>query len=170
MTYALVVGDTIQSLGPLPRSARRLDTGQWVMGLRDAAPEYQQACGYFEVVRVDRPADTATTTHDRSVTLVGGVPTETWTERAKTQAEIDAETSAANEAAIRQAVKDALGTLNLIITDMSDYLALANPNNAAIAAQVKDNAQAIREVARNQRRLIRLVAGEVLDGTDGGAV
>jgi hypothetical protein len=170
MTYALVVGDTIQSLGPLPRSARRLDTGQWVMGLKDAALEQQQACGYFEVVRVAQPADTPTTTHDRSVTLVAGVPTETWTERPKTQAEIDAETAAINEAAIRQAVKDALADLSQIVTVMDNYLAIGSPTQAQVVTQVNRLSLASREMALDLRRVIRLVAGEVLDGTEGEGV
>jgi hypothetical protein len=166
MTYALVVGDTIQSVGPLPQSARRLDNGKWVMGIRDASPELRQACGYFAVVRVDRPADTPTTTWERSVVLVAGVPTETWTARAKTQAEIDAQTADANRRAIITAIRGAMTNLDAVIADMDAYLALTSTTNAVVAAQVKDLCQAVRAMARNQRRIIRVVAEDLASGSE----
>lgn len=89
--FALVIDNTVQSVGRPPRSARRLDTGQWVMGLADAPQELQRACGWYEVVGTPRPADTATTTHDRSYEWDGVTVTVTWTERPKTQDELNAE-------------------------------------------------------------------------------
>lgn len=89
MSYALVIDDTIQKVGALPKSARRLDNQAWVMGLPDADTATQQATGWFEVVDTTRPDDTATTTHDRSIELVGGVPTVVWTERDKTEDELN---------------------------------------------------------------------------------
>jgi hypothetical protein len=165
MTYALVVGDTIQAVGPLPQSARRLDNGNWVMGIRDAPLELQQACGYFAVVRVDRPADTPTTTWERSVVLVAGVPTETWTERAKTQAEIDAQTAETNRQTIIDAVRQQMSNLDAVIADMDAYLAMTSRTNAQVAAQVVDLCQAVRAMARNQRRLIRLAAQDLVSGS-----
>lgn len=88
MTYALVRSNVIEAVGGLPRAARRLDTAEWVLGLRDAPVELQQACGYFAVVDTAKPADTPTTTHDRSVELVDGTPTVVWTERPKTADEL----------------------------------------------------------------------------------
>lgn len=111
MTYAFVTDATIQSLGRLPNSARRLDTGQWVMGLGTAPVGLQQACGWFEVVDTPRPADTATTTHDRSVELVNGTPTVVWTERPKTQAELDAEAAADRQRTRQVNVEQAVATL-----------------------------------------------------------
>lgn len=89
--YAYVTDGTVQAEGTLPRSARRLDTGQWVLGLHDATIALQQACGWYQATDTARPADTATTTYDRSVELVDGTPTVVWTERPKTQSELDAE-------------------------------------------------------------------------------
>lgn len=80
----------IARIGAMPYSARRLDTGDWVLGLRDADPSLQQATGWYEVVDTPRPDDTPTTTHDRSVELVAGIPTVTWTERPFTAEELDA--------------------------------------------------------------------------------
>jgi hypothetical protein len=50
--------------------------------------------GWEPVVTTERPADTDTTTHDYSVELVDGVPTEVWTPRPWTQAELDARNQA----------------------------------------------------------------------------
>jgi hypothetical protein len=166
MTYALVVGDTIQSVGPLPHSARRLDSGKWVMGIRDAPTELQQACGYFAVVRVNRPADTATTTWERSVVLVAGVPTETWTERAKTRAELDAGAAETNQWVAITAIRNSMSNLDAVIADMDAYLALTSTTNAVVAAQVKDLCQAVRAMARNQRRLIRLASQDLVSGSE----
>ncbi|MBK8758818.1 MAG: hypothetical protein IPM08_17395 [Actinomycetales bacterium] len=101
MTYALVVGGIIQSTrNTPPPAARRLDTGAWVTPLDGIWTEaLAAACGWLPVAVVARTADTATHTSDYAVTLVGGVPTDTWTVRAKTQAELDATTSTTNGAA-----------------------------------------------------------------------
>jgi hypothetical protein len=88
--FAYVTNGTIQAVGKLPVAARRLDTGQWVLGLRDAVAELQRACGWFAVVDAPRPADTDTSTHDRSIELVHGLPTVVWTEREWTDAEVAA--------------------------------------------------------------------------------
>lgn len=55
--YALVIDNIIQSTGSLPRSARRLDTGEWVLGLRDASPDFHIACGYFPITDNHEPLD-----------------------------------------------------------------------------------------------------------------
>jgi len=86
--FALVTDDTIQAVGRLPRSARRLDTGQWILGLPDAPVDLQQACGWYEVTDADRPDETETTTHDRTFELVDGIPTVVWTERPLTDEEL----------------------------------------------------------------------------------
>lgn len=89
MSYALVIDDTIVTTGGLPVSARRLDSGAWVLGLRDADSATQEACGWYAIVDTARPDDTATTTHDQLIELVAGVPTVVWTERAKTAEELN---------------------------------------------------------------------------------
>ena len=107
MAYALVTDGTIDAIqGNVPTAARRLDTGEWVMGLRHADPDTQRATGWYKVQNTDRPADTPTTTHERSVEMVdhgeGPVPTVVWTERDKTQAEQDGEAEEADRETDRQ--------------------------------------------------------------------
>ena len=142
MTYALVTNSTIQAVqGRPPTSARRLDSGNWVLGLRTAPAALQQACGWWEITDTPRPDDTATTTHDRTVELVAGVPTVVWTERDKTQAELDAEAKATREQQIRGSVADYLSA-----TDT--FLAITSPTQAQVLAQVRRNAQALQGIAK----------------------
>jgi hypothetical protein len=151
MSYALVNGTTIVTEGSLPASARRLDSGAWVLGLRDAQVELQRACGWFEVVDVSRPADTATHTYDRTLALVDGSPTVTWTQRAKTAAEVTAATEATNE----------VGILDKIRADMTKLAAIKAATNQTInqnpAAAIKDCVDAIR---RLERLAVRDLSGQ----------
>lgn len=153
MTYALVIDNTIRSLGSLPRSARRLDNGAWVLGLREyGTVETQQACGYFAVVDTVKPADTATTTHERSVELLDGTPTVVWTERAKTPDELASETAKRNDSTVRQQAEAALVDLRTI----------AQSSGTLTGAQLSN---AVRVIARACIGLIRLQLGK-LDATD----
>ncbi len=98
MTYALVLSDTIHATGPLPRAARRLSDGVWVSPPDGIwAPELAAVCGWLPVTETTRPADTDATTHDYSVTLVAGVPTETWTPRPWTPDELAARAEGTRE-------------------------------------------------------------------------
>jgi hypothetical protein len=109
--YAYVDNGQIESVGPLPVAARRQDTSEWVMGLRDAPVDLQQATGWYEVADTARPADTPTTCHTRTVELVAGTPTEVWTAVAKTPEEQAAEADEADREADAQAIRDDLPTL-----------------------------------------------------------
>jgi hypothetical protein len=149
MSYALVIDNGVQSEGPLPASARRLDTGQYVMSLPTVA--LQEACGYFLVKTTARPADTATETYDRSVTFAAGVATETWSKRDKTQGEIDNASTAANHSSI-------ITNLN---QDMDKMQATIDATNATINA---NPATFIKDIARMNRRLGRLALSD-LDGS-----
>lgn len=108
-------------------------------------------CGWFTVATVARPADTPTQTSDRSVVVVNNLPTEKWTVRAKTQAELDADRDRANDTTIRQ---QAITALN----DNRTYLAIGAPTNAQVVAQV-------RALTQQMNGVIRLVLGK-LDGTN----
>lgn len=108
MSYANVTHDTIQKVGTLPKSARRLDNDAWVLGLRDADTATQQATGWFEVTDTARPDDTDTTTHDRSIELVASVPTVVWTERDKTADELNPPPSLEDQIDDLQAIIEAL--------------------------------------------------------------
>ena len=123
-------------------------TRLWWEGITEA--ELNQ-CGWFKVATVPRPADTPTTTYDRSVIVTLTVPTELWTARNKTQAELDADRDAANNTTIRQQANTALD-------NNRTYLAIATPTVAQVTAQV-------RALTQQMNGVIRLVLGK-LDGTN----
>ena len=141
MTFAQVTANTITAIsGSVPVAARRLDTGDWVLGLRDAPTALQEACGWYTVADVARPPDTPTTRFERSFEMVATVATMVWTAVPKTQVEQDAETDAAAAEVLRQEARDA-------IADLDAYLGLGSPT----AAQVR---QAVDFLARVSKRLI----------------
>jgi hypothetical protein len=152
MSYARVIDGAVESeTGALPDGAERLDTGEWVLGLPDAPVDVQRATGWHEVDDTPRPDDTDTTTHDRTLTLVGDTPTVTWVERPKTQAELDAATASANHSNI-------VTNLN---ADMAAMQATIDTPNATINA---NPASYIKSQARMLRRLGRLALND-LDGS-----
>jgi hypothetical protein len=145
-TYAIVVDDTILKVGNRPRAYRNHT------GLQYATDEQLAALGILPVVDVERPADTATHTTERSVELVAGVPTVVWTQRAWTADELAARTAAANNTAMRAEVDQALADLRLI-TGSSGTLTGAQLSNA------------VRLLARVLIRMIRFQLGK-LDAVD----
>lgn len=90
--YAYIEDNEITKLAQIPNGAKRQDTGEWVLGLKDASTELQEATGWYEVVDEGKPDPSSETkVVDYSIDLVDGVPTRVYTERDKTQEEIDAE-------------------------------------------------------------------------------
>ena len=86
MSYCLVQDDTIvEGPGPLP-DVWNDGTRDW--DLRPMSDAELADLGWLPVTEVPRPSDTETTTHDYSVQVVDGVPSEVWTERPKTPEEI----------------------------------------------------------------------------------
>jgi hypothetical protein len=146
MSYAIVVDDAIFTVGSRPRAYRNHT------GLQYATDEQLAALGILPVVDVERPADTATHTTERSVELVAGVPTVVWTQRAWTADELAARTAAANNTAMRAEVDQALADLRLI-TGSSGTLTGAQLSNA------------VRLLARVLIRMIRFQLGK-LDAVD----
>lgn len=106
--HASVIDGQIVATGSLPAAARRLDTGQWVLNLADAPVEIREACGWYDVVDVERPPDTDTTTFDRTVEIVDGVPTMVWTEVEKPEPEPDPMAEMQAQLAGQQALIDDL--------------------------------------------------------------
>ena len=76
--YAFIQNNTIRQVGALPKLW--YDGTRW-HDLRDDDGTQAAALGWLPVTETPRPDDTATTTHDRAVELVAGVPTVTWTAR-----------------------------------------------------------------------------------------
>ena len=167
-TYAHVDNNQIEAVGRLPNSARRLDDGAWVMGLDTAPTALQEATGWHEVTDTPRPDDTATTTHDRSIDLVAGTPTVVWTERDKTQAELDGEQAQANRTTIDTAITNALTELQTLI-DAPEVGAV--PAGTMTTAQLSAVVRSMRDVVQQNRagaqrialtlkQTIRLVRGD----------
>jgi hypothetical protein len=156
--YALIIGGQIIATGPLPAGARDLTTGEWVTPHeRLWTPGQAAACGWFPVTAVARPADTAQETWDYSITLVGGLPTEAWTERPKTQEELAAETAIVLRNADRLAVQ-------AIITDLQaekDRCQVVIDKTAAniTGGDTKDVARAAKRIADAAIDLARFVKG-----------
>lgn len=122
--------------------------------LRGATFERLADFGIHEVVTVPKPADTATTTFDVSVELVSSEPvvvSQVWTERPKTQSELDGEARQANESTLQDRARAALA-------QNRDFLALDPPSNGQLRLQVD-------RLSRQMNGLIRLVVSE-FDGTD----
>jgi len=134
--YAHIDNNTITAIGRLPQGADA--DGQWLTLDADNA----HLAGWFEVVDTARPADTDTTTHDRSVDLVNGTPTVVWTPRDWTGDEQTARTAEANGATIRSQAEQAMA-------GNTKFLAISAPTQAQVLAQVK-------ALTRQNQGLIRL--------------
>lgn len=144
--YAHITNGAVDQVGAPPATAYA--AGRW-WDLRTLDPDALTACGWQPLVELPRPADTSTATADLSYALVDGAPTQVWTIRDKTQAELDAVTVATNETALLTKARTAL-TVN------ATYIALAAPTNAQTVAQVK-------ALARQVNALIKLRIGDLLD-------
>lgn len=106
--YAHVTGSTVDSVGQPP--ALVYEAGRW-WDLRPMTPAVLAPRGWFVVTPTARPADTDTTTTDYSVTLVGGVPTETWTTRPWTTDELAARARQAVAATLTAQLKAGIAAI-----------------------------------------------------------
>jgi hypothetical protein len=153
MMYAQIIDNSIRALGRLPRSARRLDTGQWVMGLATASTDLQRACGWWEVVDTDPPTVTATQVAEQTVDLVAGVPTRVWSVRDKTTDELAADAEDANRVTIETVARSALASNRADITQAQNIAAQAD---TLLSATLSNNGQrdnAIRNLAAGVKLL-----------------
>lgn len=157
--YALILNNEIQSLGNPPQGARRLDTGQWVTPPAGIwTDSLLAACGWLPVTETPRPDDTDTATHDYSVELVDGTPTETWTVREWTADELAARQAATDRAALLEEIgriDAALATEDARIQPCLDD----GPQtiNASPAQYIKYNARALKRVIKAARDLAAVV-------------
>jgi hypothetical protein len=151
MTYALVIDNAIAAVGRLPKAARRLDTGQWISphnGQWTVAEH--EACGWFVVVDVARPADTGTNTTDRSITLVAGKPTVTWTSRLWTADELASRQAVANETTIDAYLNDALALIDTITARAA--VPFTQQGVRDVQTDCKDLGRIMRRIIRKQLR------------------
>jgi len=156
--YAHITDDVVDETGLPPETM--FDDGRW-WDLRPMTPEVLTPRGWFELVEVPRPPDTDTTTHDYSLTVVDGLPTQTWTPRPWTADE----TAARAEAAEHQATSDRVALIIddlqaekdrlQIIIDMTNADVNANP-----AGPIKDSARAGKRIADAAIDLAKFVRGD----------
>jgi hypothetical protein len=180
MSYARVLDDAIASTTPPPdllepddptAEGRWWDLRQHGYDLATWESEIVGPHGWLPIVTTPRPLDTATDTFDYSVELVDGVPTETWTQRPMTQAELDAREAATNTTQMVSESDEAVDKLVLVvenlnlITDMTN--AEINQNPAAI---IKDVARELKTVARQANREARMTSGRTEDTYTGAEV
>jgi len=162
MTYALVQNDTIAQTGGLPETWWD-GTRYW--DLRPMTSPDLAALGWHEVVDTPRPADTATDTHERSIVLVNGVPTVTWTARPWTTEELAARTAAANGQTLRDGIAAEIAALKTSIDALkTGVLDTTNATiNGSPASYIKDTARAVRTTERSLIRVLKLISGAVAD-------
>ena len=179
VSYARVLDDAIATLDPppdvLPPEDPTAEGRSWDLRRHD----YDEATwesdivgphGWLEVVTTPRPPDTDTITHDYSVELVAGVPTEVWTSRPKTPDEVAAAESSANTTQMRTESDEAVDKLILVVEAFNAITALTNADiNANPAAVIKDLARECKTIARQANREARMTSGRT-ESTDTGTV
>lgn len=144
MTYAHVTDGVVDQIRQPPRL---IWIGWRWRDLRSLNSDLLAAHGWYQVVQTPRPADTETHTHDRSVELVGGVPTVVWTQREWAPDEIAAQQRVTNTDTVRTRAAQAL-------VSNAAFLALASPTNVQILAHV-------RRMTKELNGLIRLELGDL---------
>jgi hypothetical protein len=179
VSYARVLDDAIASTAPPPDLLEPGDPtadGRW-WDLRQH--DYDVALweaeiigphGWLPIVHVDRPPDTPTDTHDYSLELVDGVPTEVWTSRPWTPEELASQESMANTTQMVAESDEAVDKLVLVVENLNALTDLTNADiNANPAAIIKDLARECKTIARQANREARLTSGRTED-TDTGPV
>jgi hypothetical protein len=180
-SYARVLDDAITSTEPPPDILRADDPTaegrEWDLRRHDYDLATWEAeiigpHGWEPITTTPRPPDTETTTHDYTLQLVDGVPTEVWTERPKTQPEVDAAEAAVNTTQMVAESDEAVDKLVLVVEALNAITALTNAEiNANPAAIIKDLARECKTIARQANREARLTSGRTEDtntGTDTG--
>jgi len=126
--------------------------------------------GWQPIVTTPRPADTETTTHDYSLNLVAGAPTEVWTPRPWTPDELAGNEAQANTTQLVDESDESVDKLVLVVEALNAITALTNADiNANPAAIIKDLARECKTIARQANREARLTSGRT-ESTDTGAV
>lgn len=132
MTYARIVDDELIHPFRVPNVLDRIHD------LRDADAGRLAEFGIYEVVEVPRPADTDTTTHDLTVEVVDGVPSQVWTERLWTQDELAAIAAREARDARDTFLRNAIGTLETW-SRQADNHTVTQLNAVATVQTIVDN-------------------------------
>jgi hypothetical protein len=177
MSYARVLDDAISFVGPPPdlldpedptAEGRWWDLRQHDLDLAMWETEIIEPHGWLPVVMTTRPADTETDTFDYSVQLVDGVPTEVWTQRPWTNAELDAQAAAANTQSMVAEQDESVDKLVAVVESLNLITDMTNADiNANPAAIIKDVARELKTVARVANREARMTSGRT-ESTDTG--
>ena len=159
MAYALVTGGVIQAVRYPGRWEIKLSDGARLSPPEDGwTPQLAALCGFVPIVEVARPADTPTHTHDRTVALLVGVPTEVWTQRAKTAGELAADTQQANRATIDAQFLAYIAGADTAIANMQAVIDSPQPsfvNLAQALTQMQALTTAVKQVATTEREHIK---------------
>lgn len=168
--YIAEIGDPPETIGPedITSGGRWWDLRIHDYDVPTWETEILSPHGWLPVVTAQRPVDTDTTTHDYSLEVISGLPTEVWTARPWTQAELDAKVSNDNSSDMVEEQHASVDKLLAVITTLNTITALSNSSiNASPAATIKDVARELKTVARVLNREARLTAGRT-DSTDTG--
>jgi hypothetical protein len=162
MAYALIIAGAVESVGRLPNSARRLDNGNWVMGLATASDALKAACGYRAVIDNVPTYDPATQVLERGDVFLADptTPVRAYTIIPKTAEQIAAELAAATLAATVAAntetltdqlsVEARITSIKAFLVDADVQVALDQPNATALTASQQNRFN--KAVARQLRR------------------
>ena len=158
--YAHTTDGTIDQIGALP--ALWLGPTRWHDWRGDPATWATQPAdwGWQPVVETPRPADTETTTSDPApVALVAGVPTQQWTVRPWTEAELAAKAAQSAYDAQRATVKAIINDLRAEKARAQTVIDTPNATiNTSPAPHIKDVARAAKRIADAAIDLARFVA------------
>jgi len=121
--------------------------------------------GWMLIATTTRPPDTPTTTFDYSVALVDGVPTEVWTERPWTQAELAAVETQANQSEMRTDSNQAVDQLVAVVNELNVIA-----ENSLVDPMVRELAVLLRTVTRQVNREARQTANRTDDNYTGRTV
>jgi hypothetical protein len=164
-----IVPDTLTNR--LPLAARRLDNGDWVLGLRDADSVKQQSTGWYEVVETNSPVVTETQRAESTIELVNNVPTRVWTIRAETAEETTNRIRVENKS-ILQDVEAALNFIQANEAYLTWYNSgsiqtiingTGNLTSAQLSEAIRRLAPQVERLTRGVNRLTRLLSEELQD-------
>jgi hypothetical protein len=176
MTYARVLDDTATASYPpdlLDPDDPTADGRWWDLRQHDYdlamwEAEILAPHGWLPIVTTPRPPDTDTTTHDYSVELVAGEPTEVWTPRPWTEIELDQREASANTTQMIAEQDESVDKLVAVVEALNVITAMTNADvNANPAAVIKDLARECKTIARVANREARMTSGRT-ESTDTG--